>query len=166
MIISLIAAVDEKGGIGKDNELLVKIKEDFDWFVEKTIHKPVIMGSKTHLSIGKFLKNRVNIVLTRNKDFKPLDDDVKVYHDIHSILNDFKDEKELMVIGGSSIYEQFAPMANRFYITELGKSFEADSYFPEFDREIYKCFYKRKGDKKSIAALGFEYYFRVYKKVD
>lgn len=166
LIISLIVAKGSNNEIGKDNELLWHIPEDFDWFKSQTKNKVIIMGSKTHLSIGKMLPNRVNVVLTRNKDFEPLDPDVKVYHNIHEVLNDFKDERELMVIGGESIYKQFMPMANRLYITEVNKIFDADSFFPEFDKEVYKCFYKRKGSKTGRDKLGADYYFRVYKKVD
>ncbi|QEM43093.1 dihydrofolate reductase [Bacillus phage Chotacabras] len=166
MIISLIAAHGKNREIGKDNQMLWKSKEDFNWFKEKTMGKPVIMGSKTHLSIGKFLPGRINIVLTRNKDFKPLHEDVRIYHSIHEVLNDFKDEKELMVIGGDSIYKQFMPMANRLYITEIDKEYDADSFFPEFDKNIYKRFYKRTATKAGIEEMGAKFRFRVYKKVD
>ena len=166
MIISMIVAKGKDSEIGLNNQLLWNIPEDMKWFREKTTSKVVIMGSKTHMSIGKLLPNRVNVVLTRNKDFKPLDQDVLVYNNIHEILNDFKDEKELVVVGGASIYKQFMPMTNRLYITEVKKSYIADTFFPEFDREVYKCFYKRKGSREGVEKLGADYYFRVYKKVD
>lgn len=162
----MIAAHGKNREIGKDNQMLWKSTEDFDWFKEKTMGKPIIMGSKTHLAIGRLLPGRINIVLTRNKDFKPLHEDVRIYHTIHEVLNDFKDEKELMVIGGDSIYKQFMPMANRLYITEIDKEYDADSFFPEFDKTIYKRFYKRTASKAGIEEMGAKFCFRVYKKVD
>ncbi|AMW62736.1 dihydrofolate reductase [Bacillus phage DIGNKC] len=166
MIISSIVARDRNGGIGLDNKLLIHLPKDLAWFRKQTIGKVVVMGSKTHLSIGKFLEKRVNVVLTRNKDFVPLDKDVIVFHNIHEMLNYFKDEKEIMVIGGGEIYRQFAPMVNRHYVTEIDALFGADTFYPPFDTKVYKRFFNKGETREVHEHNGIKYEFAIYKKVD
>lgn len=167
MIISSIVARDMNGAIGRNNELLFRAKEDMEWFKKNTMGKVVIMGSTTHLSIGRFLDGRINVVLTRNPDFVPLDEDVQVFNNIQEVLNKFKDEKELMVIGGGQIYEQFAPMINRHYVTEIKYKFkDPDTFYPDFDKEVYKEFFPKFNEGIKMYKNDIEYEFKVYKKVD
>ncbi|WP_145475512.1 dihydrofolate reductase, partial [Staphylococcus hominis] len=105
MHISLIAAIGQNNEIGLDNKLLWNIKEDMNWFRKHTKHKVVVMGRKTYESIGKPLKGRVNVVLTRNPDYNP-HPDVLVRKDISEITFEFRNELEVMVIGGETIYKQ------------------------------------------------------------
>ncbi|MGE4657264.1 dihydrofolate reductase, partial [Bifidobacterium longum subsp. suis] len=130
MHISLIAAIGQNNEIGLDNKLLWNIKEDMDWFRKHTKHKVVVMGRKTYESIGKPLKGRVNVVLTRNPNYNP-HPDVLVRKDISEITFEFRNELEVMVIGGETIYKQFMPFANRLYITHVNHEFKADSFFPD-----------------------------------
>ncbi|ADH03390.1 dihydrofolate reductase [Bacillus phage W.Ph.] len=167
MIISSIVARDRNGAIGRNNELLFKASEDMKWFKQNTMGKVVVMGARTHESIGIFLKGRINVVLTRNREYVPLDKDVKVFHNIHEMLNYFKDEKEIMIIGGGQIYEQFAPMVNRHYITEIKHAFkDADTFYPPFDTNVYKEFYPAFGRGIKHFKNDIEFEFKVYKKVD
>lgn len=159
MDISLIAAIDKNNGIGYENELLFKIKEDFKWFIFHTKSKPVVMGRTTYESIGSPLKGRLNIVLSKDPDYNP-HPDVRVYSDIAGVLADLRNEKEIMIIGGSSVYEQFFPYANRLYITKFKKTFKADTFFPKIEKEDWLRCYKREG----IEDVGFDYTFNVYKK--
>lgn len=161
MHISLIASVDKNYGIGKDNKLLQHISEDFTWFKKHTKNRVVVMGRATYESLPKKpLPKRLNVVLTRDTTYNP-HPDVQVYHDIASVIHEFRHEPELMVIGGASIYEQFLPHTNRIYLTELDKEFEADSFFPTFDKKEFIRYFHLKGEEE----VGFDYSFNVYKKM-
>lgn len=158
MGISLIAAVGKNREIGLDNKLLWNIKEDFQWFKQKTAGKMIVMGRNTFLSIGNALPNRYNIVLSKLTSFTfP---DVKVINSVSDVLNFVKYEPEAMIIGGASVYEQFLPYADRIYLTEINREFTADSFFPYFNKEDYiECF-----SQDGTEDVGFSYKFKVYKK--
>lgn|SRR5690606_4736072 len=161
MIISLIACMDDNNAIGYQNKLLFKNKDDIEWFKQHTINKVCIMGRKTYESIGKPLKHRVNVVLTFDKNYNP-HKDVLVYHSIDQILKDFQHEKEIMVIGGSNVYTQFLPLADRLYLTKVHTKYEkADAFFPKYSECDWAERYFREG-KNSI----YPYTFHVYHKVN
>jgi dihydrofolate reductase len=159
MEISLIAAKGKYNEIGYENKLLWHIKEDFKWFQRHTMNKPVIMGRSTYESIGKPLKHRINVVISNNKNYNP-DPSVLVLHSIEEVMYEFRKYKEIMVIGGQSIYNQFMPLADRLYLTEIDKGFVADTFFPDFPEDDYKELYNEKGTED----VGFDYYFKVYRK--
>lgn len=159
MDISLIAAVGKNREIGYKNKLLWHIKEDFQWFKHKTYSKPVVMGRSTYESIGKPLKGRINVVLSRDKDFKP-DPMVLVLSSIEEVFYTFRNYNEVMIIGGEQVYKQFFPYAKRLYLTEIDKEFEADTFFPDYSLDDWlQCF-----SKKGKEDVGFDYFFKVYKK--
>jgi len=159
MEISMIAAKGKNNEIGFENKLLWHIKEDFEWFKEHTYNKPVIMGRATYESIGKPLPKRINVVLTRDKNYNP-DPSVIVLPNVESVLSEFKKYREIMIIGGESVYKQFLPFANRLYLTEIDAEFTADKFFPEFPLEDYRECYSREG----VEDKGFDYMFKVYRK--
>ncbi|QZA70023.1 dihydrofolate reductase [Bacillus phage 043JT007] len=161
MHVALIAAIGLNREIGAGNKLLWHIKEDMNWFRQKTKNKVVVMGRKTYESIGKPLKGRVNVVLTRNKEYDP-HPDVFVRHNLEDIFFEFRNELEIMVIGGETIYNQFLPYANRIYLTQVEKTYEeADAFFPEFDRSIWNRYFYQDGSED----IGIKYNFSVYKKM-
>ncbi len=131
MNISIIVAMDTNYLIGKDNKLLWHIPEDLAYFKKHTIGKTVLMGRKTHQSIGFPLPNRKNIIISRDTKFKV--HGCEVVHSVDDVLA--LDDDEIMVAGGASVYEQMLPYTNRLYITEVRGKFEGDSYFPKFDRK-------------------------------
>ena len=135
MIISIIAAVSDNNVIGKNNKLPWHLPEDLKRFKEVTSGHTVIMGRKTYESIGRPLPNRVNIVITRNKDFKPKG--VKVVHSIEEALSLASEagETETFIIGGAEIYKQALPLANKIYLTRINKNYKGDAYFPELGKE-------------------------------
>ena len=134
--ISMIACVGQYFELGKNNDLIWHLPNDLKFFKEQTLGKTVVMGRRTFLSLPKKLPNRKNVVLMLREE-EPIDD-VIIYHDIPSILNDFKDE-EIFIIGGASIYRQFLPYAKKLYLTEVSLSCsDASVYFPEFDKTLYK----------------------------
>jgi len=131
MIISLVAAMDRNRLIGNKNKLPWHLPADFAHFKSVTMGKPVVMGRKTWDSIGKPLPGRTNIVLSRNPGAQ-IDGAVCVgsFDEAMAVV---PEAEEIMVIGGSTIYEMLLPLANRLYITYVDAEFEGDSWFPEFD---------------------------------
>jgi dihydrofolate reductase len=135
-MISIIVAVSEDLGIGKDNELLWHISEDLKRFKRLTSGNTVIMGKKTWESLPKRpLSGRKNIVLTDNPN-EIIEGSVTVYSIVDALSKCEKSE-EIFIIGGGSIYRQFMPLADRLYITHVHKKAEADIYFPVIDPEIW-----------------------------
>jgi len=132
-MISLVAALSENRVIGKDNRLPWHLPDDMKHFREITEGKPIIVGRKTFESIGKPLPNRTNIVLVREKD-SSIPGCVTV-HSIEEALEAAKDAKEVVVIGGASVYKQFLEqrLIDRMYLTIVHDNVEGDAYFPEFN---------------------------------
>ncbi len=93
--------------------------------------KPILMGRKTHDSIGRALPGRHNIVLTRDESYEPADD-CTVVHDLDVALM-VADSAEIMIIGGADIFAATLPRAQKIYLTEIQAEVEADTFFPEFD---------------------------------
>lgn len=132
MIISFIAAMSENGVIGRKNKLPWHLPEELQYFKKTTLGKPVLMGRQTFESMNsKPLPGRHNIILSQNRDFKPKD--VTVVHSLAEALKAVGDVEELMVIGGSQIFELFLPLASRLYLTIVHGQYEGDSYFPKMD---------------------------------
>lgn len=132
MIISLIAAMDRNLLIGNKNKLPWHLPADFAYFKSVTIGKPIVMGRKTWDSIGKPLPDRTNIVLSRNPE--PRFEGAVCVSSFDEAMAVVPDAEEIMIIGGSSIYEMLMPMANRMYITYVDAEFDGDAWFPEIDK--------------------------------
>lgn len=134
--MNLIVAVDENWGIGKNNKLLVSIPSDMKFFRSETNGKVVVMGRKTLESFpnGLPLKNRTNIVLTRDPDFRVKD--AVIMHDIPELLEELKKypDDQIYVIGGGKVYEELLPYCNVAHVTKINFVFEADTYFPNLDQ--------------------------------
>ena len=149
MIISIIAAMDRNRLIGNSNQLPWHLPADFAHFKAVTMGKPIIMGRKTFESIGKPLPGRTNIVLSRNPDI--CFDGVVCVAGFEQAVAVVPDADEVMVIGGSSIYEMLLPQVNRLYLTYVDAAFEGDAWFPEFDENqwLEKEVVKRPADEKN-----------------
>ena len=131
MIIG-IAAVDRKGAIGKGGKLPWHYSTDMKFFRETTTGHAVVMGRKTWLTIGKPLKNRLNIVLSRDTNIDP-QESLIVLSDIESVLS-FNNSltTDLFVIGGAQIYEAFLPHIEKWIITEVPVTVQgADAFMPK-----------------------------------
>lgn len=159
MIVSIIVAIAKNNIIGKGNELPWHLPADFEYFKKTTKGYPVIMGAKTHVSIGKTLPGRKNIVLSDDPSFKPMEGAI-VAKSFEEAFELAKDSDEVFIIGGANVYKQGLNYADRLYITEVQADIEGDSYFPEFDknqwREIKRE--KRKADRENIYDLDFVVY--------
>lgn len=97
--------------------------------------KPIIMGRKTHESIGKALPGRPNIVLTRQPDYDA--PGCMVVHSIPAALAAAGTATEVMVIGGATLYQELLPRAHRLYLTYIDATFTGDTYFPPFDQNAW-----------------------------
>ena len=131
MIIG-IAAVDRKNAIGKGGKLPWHYSADMKFFRETTTGHAVVMGRKTWLTIGKPLKNRLNIVLSRDSSIEP-QDSLLVLSDVDSVIS-FNNSltTDLFVIGGAQIYQAFLPHIEKWIITEVPLTVSgADAFMPE-----------------------------------
>ena len=133
--MNLIAAADKNWGIGYKNKLLVSIPSDMKFFRETTTGKVIVMGRKTLESFpnGMPLKNRTNIVLTSNKDYRVKDAIiVHTLEELHKELEKYNSD-DIYVIGGESVYRQLLPYCDTAYITKIDHAFQADTFFPDLD---------------------------------
>lgn len=160
-MISIIAAVSEDFGIGKNNDLLWHIPEDLKRFKKLTIGKTVIMGRRTWDSLPRRpLPGRNNVVLTDIQD-EVIDNAVTAYS-IEDALNKCGGSEEVFIIGGGSIYHQFMPLADRLYITHVHCKLPADVFFPEIDLKKWKIVRKEKSVSHSDDVIPYTYV--VYKR--
>lgn len=143
MQVSLIVAMDSNRGIGKNNDLMWHLPADMNFFKETTKNQIVVMGRKNYDSIPEKyrpLPNRLNVILTRNKDFKA--ENCLVFNSLNDCLDHFKDEKErkVFIIGGGEIYKIAldSNCLNEMYITFVNGVFDADTFFPKFDESEWK----------------------------
>jgi dihydrofolate reductase len=160
-MISIIVAVSEDYGIGKDNELLWKIPEDMKRFKNLTIGQNVIMGKRTWESLPKKpLPGRRNIVLTDNP-LESIDCSITAYS-IEDALDKCGKDEDIFIIGGGSIYRQFITIADRLYITHIHKKAPADTFFPEIDLSIWESIEKEehKEDGKDKPSYTYTIYQR------
>ena len=156
MIIG-IAAVDRKGAIGKGGKLPWHYSADMKFFRETTTGHAVVMGRKTWLTIGKPLKNRLNIVLSRDSNIEP-QESLLVLSDVDSVIA-FSEKltTDLFVIGGAQIYEAFMPHIDQWIITQVPMTVSgADAFMPKGYLDGFK-----KSESKSIGDdLTVEYFSR------
>ncbi len=177
MKISIIAAMDDKRGIGKDNRLPWYIPEDLQRFKKLTTGLPIIMGRKTFESIGRVLPNRTNIVITRDKSFDPhnhhkisnckicdglelnqfiivhlLEEAIEKANEIRKLGQDGK-TKEIFIIGGGQIFQQALPLADKLYLTIVEGNYICDTFFPDYS-DFKKVVFEQKGESS-----GYKYKF-------
>ena len=137
MIISLIVAMDEKRGIGKDGKLPWHLSSDLKRFRELTMGHHMIVGRKTFESIGKPLPGRQMIVVTRSPGYKPEGCLVADSVQRAIALAQERGETEAFVIGGAEIYSQTLDAADRVYLTQVHADVAADTFFPELNHESW-----------------------------
>ncbi len=150
--ISMIAALANNNVIGNKGTLPWHLKNDFAWFVKNTKNKIVVMGRKNYEDIirytkGKPLKDRVNIVLTTQEDFEH--EGFLVFHSVEEILMNFPNE-DLMIIGGTQIYNLFLPICTELILTEIKKDYEGDTFFPNWDRALFKEVYRENCQENEV----------------
>jgi dihydrofolate reductase len=162
MTISLVAAAGNNNVIGTHNTLPWKMPADMKFFMNLTMGHPVIMGRKTYESFGKPLKNRRNIIITR--DTKLTLPECEVVHSLEDALQLVKDEKEeIFIIGGAEIYRQSMGLADKIYLTRIYHDFEGDAYFPPIHDTEWKEVSNRVQtvDEKNPYPFAFLEYIKV-----
>lgn len=166
-MINIIVAHDKNRCIGRDNQLLCHIPEDLKYFKQLTKGGTIIMGRKTYESLPiQPLPDRTNVVLTRNKDYKP-DKGVIVISDANCIMDDsivYNTVGDIWVIGGGEIYKQFLPFASKLYITYIDYEFEGDVYFPEINQKEWLLTSNAKGIRNDKNP--YDYYFQEYTRIN
>lgn len=162
-MISIIVAVSENMGIGKNNELLWHIPDDLKRFKKLTIGKCVIMGKKTWESLPKRpLPGRKNIVLTDDPD--ELFDSAFTAYSVEDALEKSVNEEEIFIIGGGSVYSQFMPLADRLYITHIHKETDADIFFPRINPETWEVILKEESQTSGDPPVPYTFVIYYRKK--
>ncbi|MHA7056144.1 dihydrofolate reductase [Aquimarina sp. M1] len=133
--ITMIAAAGENNALGKDNDLVWHLPDDFKRFKQLTTGHHIIMGRKTFESFPKPLPNRTHVVITRNPDYKP--EGALVVHSIKKALEIAKNDSQPFIIGGGEIYKIGMEYADCIELTRVHGTFEADTFFPEIDSQIW-----------------------------
>ena len=162
--MNLIVAVDKNWAIGLGNKLLVSIPADMKFFRQTTTGKVVVMGRKTLESFpgGQPLKNRTNIIITRDPAYQVKDG--IVVSTIEEAVEELKKYKEedIFVIGGESIYRQMLPYCKTAFVTKIDHAYDADSFFPNLDEmEDWKL----TGISEEQTYFDLEYVFARYERV-
>jgi dihydrofolate reductase len=135
-IISLIVAMGKDGVIGLENRLPWRLPADLAHFKRITMGKPIVMGRKTWESLPGVLPGRRHIVITRDEGYQA--DACTLVHSTDEAIQAAGDVDEVMIVGGSTIYREFLPLADRFYLTRVDREIEGDAYFPEVDWDQWR----------------------------
>jgi len=162
MIISFIVAADENNVMGKDNELPWTLPNDMRYFKNQTWGMTVIMGRKTLESLGRPLKGRKNIVVTRNKNWKQQEADV--VHSLDEAIGAAKNygANEIFIIGGAEIFKEAMSQVNRIYLTRIHHRFDGNVYFPEISSNEWNLMKSRfcHADEKNAYSHTFQVWER------
>lgn len=151
--LALVVAMADGGVIGKDGDLPWRIPEDMRHFKDVTMGHAIIMGRKTHASIGRPLPGRRNIVVSRSADgFEGCEKATSLEEAIAMARTT---DEEPRVIGGATIYEQALPLATRIFLTEIHRQFEGDTFF-RFDRSGWREVERRPGETGGVEFVVLE----------
>ena len=135
--MNLIVAVDENWAIGNKNELLIRIPADHKMFRQETTGKVIVLGRKTLETFpqGLPLKNRTNIILSSNPEYKVKD--AVVVHSVEELLKELEqyNTEDVYIAGGESIYRQMLPYCDVAHVTKIDYAYTADAYFPDLDKK-------------------------------
>ena len=141
MKLIIIAAIAKNNVIGRLNgEMPWHVKEEFQHFKETTLGSAIIMGRKTFETLGKPLKGRENIIVTRNKNFKVEFEDVKIFNSLEESIRYCKNKnyENVFIIGGGNIYKQAIPLVDEMILSFMKFEAEGEVKFPEIQNHIWK----------------------------
>lgn len=163
-IISLIVAMANDRVIGKDNQMPWHLPADLKHFKAVTMGKPVIMGRKTHESIGMVLPGRENIIISRNPDYRSAfhNERCQVVTSLEAALgtvalNTVKEQAEIMIIGGANIYGQMIDHADKLYLTFIELDTDGDARFPDWTHHEWKEVSREKHQPDERNKYGYEF---------
>jgi dihydrofolate reductase len=157
--LTIIVAIDTQRGIGINNQLPWHLPEDLAFFKRTTSGHPIIMGRKTFDSIGRPLPNRRNIVITRNPEWKH--EGVEAVTSLQAAA-ELVGDTEAFIIGGAQIFVEALPLIDRLLITEIDKTFNCDTFFPQIDPSQWQEVARERYHSEQN---GFDYAFVTYNKL-
>lgn len=153
--------MDRNHVIGKGDTLPWHISSDLKHFKKITMGKPIVMGRKTHESIGRPLPGRENIILTRDKNYQA--EGCTVLNSMEEIMEHCKEAEEVMITGGAEIYKLSLAQASYLYLTEVHAEIDGDTFFPEFDRSEWNEVFRE--DYKADEKNEFDYSFVLLERI-
>ena len=154
-MITMIAAAAENNALGKDNDLVWHLPDDFKRFKRLTSGHHIIMGRKTFESFPKLLPDRTHVIITRKDDYAP--DGTIVVNSLEEALRVSKLDDQPFIIGGGEIYKLGMDVAERIELTRVHAEFDADTYFPEIEEEKWKVVKEQFHDKDEKHEHSFTY---------
>ena len=161
MKLALVVAMARNGVIGRDGSLPWHLPADLKRFRAITMGKPIVMGRRTHESIGRPLPGRRNVVLSREPGYRAAG--CEVFASLAAALLALNDVDEVMIVGGAALYAEALPHAQMLYLTEVNAAPQGDVHFPAFDRDEW-----REVDSEQHAAdpqNQYDYCFRVFERL-
>ncbi|MBU2710661.1 dihydrofolate reductase [Zooshikella harenae] len=160
MQVAMIAALAANRVIGVNGKLPWYIPGELKYFKHVTMGKPIIMGRKTFVSLGRPLPGRSNIVITRDQEYQH--EGVQVVHSVEEALTLAENiayingADEVVIIGGGEIYRQALPKATRLYLTQIHKDYEGDAVFPEWSKDKWQMV-SEQANHYELQALDYSY---------
>jgi len=165
MILSIIAALDESGGIGFQNLMPWHLPGDLGRFKKLTMGHHLILGRKTYQSIGKPLPGRRMIILSRDPAYK-LENSLVVssWADAMQAARE-GGESEVFVIGGGEIYQIALPLANRMYLTRVHTTSQTDTFFPAYEPDDWMTICEQRFPADQDHAYGHTFSYLIRKTI-
>jgi dihydrofolate reductase len=160
-MLTIIAAAAENNALGKDNELVWHLPDDFKRFKKMTSGHHIIMGRKTFDSFPKLLHNRTHVVITRRENFRKKG--VVVVNSLEQAIEQSAGDSQPYVIGGGEIYKMAMKLADKIELTRVHGTFEADTLFPEIDENQWKLISEEFHEKDEKHDYAFTYLTYVRK---
>jgi dihydrofolate reductase len=163
MLISMVVAASTNNVIGKNNQLLWSLPNDMKFFKNTTWAMPVLMGRKTFESLGKPLPGRLNIVITRQKDWKP--EGATIVHSLEDAVKaaSAADYNEAFIIGGGEIFKESMAIADKIYMTRVDAELEGDAFFPVIDKTQWQLV--SEDSRTADAKHAYSYHFQLWRKL-
>jgi dihydrofolate reductase len=162
MNISLIVAMAKNRVIGKNQQMPWYLSADLKKFKQITLGHPILMGRKTHESIGKVLPERKNIIISHNPHYQATGCDV--FNHIEEALKSLSHHEEIFVIGGAGLYQSMLPYASTLYLTEIHAEFSGDTYFPHISANEWQE--SARDDINNDSQVNFTYSFITLKRLN
>ena len=163
-MLSIIVAVTRNGIIGRDGSMPWHLPDELRYFKKITWGKPIVMGRKTHQSIGKALPGRDNIVITTNPEFDA--PGCQVVNSFEQALAATADADEVMIIGGSSLFEEAMPRAERLYLTLIDADLDGDVRFPDWQPDDWQLVQSEQHPADNLHDYPFEMHIWQRRKGD
>lgn len=159
-MITVIAAVAENNALGKENQLLWHLPDDFKRFKTLTSGHYIIMGRKTFESFPKPLPNRTHVIISRQANYQP--EGCIVVNSLEQAIEACPKTEEVFIIGGGEIYRQSIAVADKLDLTKVHATFEADTHFPEIDLSQWQLVFEEyhPKDERHDFAFTFQTYSR------